>query len=206
MFGPSPQQTSLLCVDGQSLAKASRNCAASARGQKCQRASADRWQLRFMWTFKQNTQCRISLTNRYDHHFSSSYPLTPPFPFPSHKLLSHLPPSGRIDPGGWNDINRPDRVIWPPLPLPTLPPPHFWHINKICGLFVSIHCGVCRPFFFFFGDYGAHTELLVDKRELWIGWLPSLTVSQAPYKIPWTFRHMHLLEWRSRILKNGIRK
>lgn len=102
-----------------------------------------------------------------------------------------------------------DRVIRLPLhppfpPFPTLLSPHFWHINKISGLFVSIHHSVSSEKRIW--CTGARMELPGDERELRVGWLPSLTVHRHPTKSPKLFRRAHFLEWRSQIVKNGIRK
>lgn len=56
---------------GLCTAKPSRKSTIHVCLAKRQRVPAHLWQLRFMWTFKQNTQRCISLTNQYDHHFSS---------------------------------------------------------------------------------------------------------------------------------------
>lgn len=110
---------------------------------KCQQSPTHLWQLRFMWTFKQNTLRCISLTNQYDHHFSSpSFPLL----LPSSLRLALAPfssPSVWENWSAWMEWYQPkDRVIRSVPSFLLSFPPHFWHINKICGLFVSIRRSV----------------------------------------------------------------
>lgn len=106
--------------------------------------SAQAWQLRFMWTFKQHTQHSISLTNQY-HHFGSFSSLTSPC---ACSFLISLSMGELIREDGIISSSRESDM---PCSLPS---PHFWHMNKKCSLFVLLHCGISLKEYTTQGSHG----------------------------------------------------